>query len=132
MILYTIEKKKVGAGTQKTDKYYPKIVRGKTLDFEQLVTLIAERTTLEDSEVRAFVRAFSKAIRYYVTNSYVVEVEGLGIFTPCISAKSQPTEDRVTAKTVTRKSVRYAPTVKMDTKIQKISIKKTNLDTAHV
>lgn len=132
MIQYTIEKKKVGAGTEKTEKYYPKIVRAKTLDFEKLVTLIAERTTLEDSEVRAFLMSLSRAIRHFVTDTYVVNIEGLGIFSPAITAKSQPTEDKVTAKTITKKSVNFRPTAKMELELKEISFKKANLDTSHL
>ena len=85
MIRYTIEKKVLPSDRSKA-KYYPKIVRGETLTTEQVAALLQERTTLDNSEVFGFLNALGKAVRSYVTNSYVVEVEGLGIFTPTMKA----------------------------------------------
>ncbi len=130
MIEYTIVKKNILATAE--TKFFPKIVRAKTAEMEEIVSVLQERTTLEESEVIAFLMAFSKAIRHYVTNSYVVEVEGLGIFTPTISAKSVLSQEEVTAHTITRKGVNYRPTADMDYDLQQIKFRKANLDTLHL
>lgn len=130
MIEYTIVKKEILSTVQ--TKFFPKIVRAKTAEMEEIISLLQERTTLEESEVVSFLMAFSKAIRHYVTNSYVVEVEGLGIFTPSISAKSVSTSDQITAHTITKKGVNYRPTKDMDYDLQQIKFRKANLDTLHL
>lgn len=67
MIQYTIVKKKVLTGSHPGEiKYYPKIVRAKTIDTDEIAELLQQRTTLSDSEVRAFLNGLSQAISYYV------------------------------------------------------------------
>lgn len=127
MIRYTIEKKALPNDRTKS-KYYPKIVRGETLDTEQVAALLQERTTLDSSEVFGFLTALSKAIRAYVVNSYVVEVEGLGIFTPTMKAESVDTEEELKASTITKKGVNYRPTTRMKNSYKSIGFTKANLD----
>lgn len=83
-------------------KYYPKIVRAKTIDTDEIAELLQQRTTLSDSEVRAFLNGLSQAISYYVCASYPVEVEGLGRFTPAIKAKAMDSPEAVTVSTITQ------------------------------
>ena len=127
MIRYTIEKKVLPNGRNKA-KYYPKIVRGETLTTEQVAALLQERTTLDNSEVFGFLNALGKAVRSYVTNSYVVEVEGLGIFTPTMKATSVDTEEELKASTITKKGVNYRPTTRMKNTYKSIGFTKANLD----
>ena len=127
MIRYTIEKKILPNDRTKS-KYYPKIVRGETLDTEQVAALLQERTTLDSSEVFGFLTALSKAVRAYIVNSYVVEVEGLGIFTPTMKAESVDTEEELKASTITKKGVNYRPTTRMKNGYKSISFTKANLD----
>lgn len=127
MIRYTIEKKALPNDRTKS-KYYPKIVRGETLDTEQVAALLQERTTLDSSEVFGFLTALSKAVRAYIVNSYVVEVEGLGIFTPTMKAESVDTEEELKASTITKKGVNYRPTTRMKNGYKSIGFVKANLD----
>lgn len=127
MIRYTIEKKALPNDRNKA-KYYPKIVRGETLTTEQVAALLQERTTLDNSEVFGFLNALGKAVRSYVTNSYVVEVEGLGIFTPTMKATSVDTEEELKASTITKKGVNYRPTTLMSNGYKSIGFTKANLD----
>lgn len=127
MIRYTIEKKVLPNDRNKA-KYYPKIVRGETLTTEQVAALLQERTTLDNSEVFGFLNALGKAVRSYVTNSYVVEVEGLGIFTPTMKATSVETEEELKASTITKKGVNYRPTTLMSNGYKSIGFTKANLD----
>ena len=127
MIRYTIEKKALPSDRSKA-KYYPKIVRGETLTTEEVAALLQERTTLDNSEVFGFLNALGKAVRSYVTNSYVVEVEGLGIFTPTMKATSVDTEEELKASTITKKGVNYRPTTLMSNGYKSIGFTKANLD----
>ena len=131
MIRYIIEKKALPNDRSKV-KYYPKIVRGETLDTEQVAALLQERTTLDNSEVYGFLTALSKAVRSYVVNSYVVEVEGLGIFTPTLKAESVDTEEELKASAITKKGVNYRPTSKMKNSYKAIGFAKANLDSKSV
>lgn len=127
MIRYTIEKKALPNDRTKA-KYYPKIVRGETLDTEQVAALLQERTTLDNSEVFGFLNALARAIKTNVLNSYVVEVEGLGIFTPTMKATSVETEEELKASTITKKGVNYRPTTSMTNGYKSIGFTKANLD----
>ena len=131
MIQYTIEKKALPTDRTKS-KYYAKIVRGATLDTEKIAKLLQERTTLDIGEIYGFLLALSKGIRHYVTDSYVVEVEGLGIFTPTIKATAVDTEEELKAETITRKGVNYRPTSNMKADYKEIKFAKANLDSTSV
>lgn len=131
MIQYTIEKKALPTDRTKS-KYYAKIVRGATLDTEKIAKLLQERTTLDIGEIYGFLLALSKGIRHYVTDSYVVEVEGLGIFTPTIKATAVDTEEELKAETITRKGVNYRPTSNMKADYKEIKFTKANLDSDSV
>lgn len=127
MIRYTIEKKALPNDRTKA-KYYPKIVRGETLNTDQVAALLQERTTLDNSEVFGFLNALGKAIRAHILNSYVVEIEGLGIFTPTMKAESVDTEEELKASTITKKGVNYRPTTRMKNSYKSIGFTKANLD----
>lgn len=132
MIQYTIVKKKVLTGSHPGEiKYYPKIVRAKTIDTDEVAELLQQRTTLGESEVRAFLNGLSQAISYYVCASYPVEVEGLGRFTPAIKAKAMDSPEAVTAATITHKGVNYSPTMEMKRKLEKVKFVKADLKSAH-
>jgi predicted histone-like DNA-binding protein len=129
MIQYTIEKKTVLTGANPSEvKFYPKIVRGATLNTKKVAALLQERTTLDIGEVYGFLLALSKGIRYYVTDSYTVEIDGLGIFTPTISAKSVESADELKASTITKKGVNYRPTSDMKSEYEQIKFVKANLE----
>lgn len=130
MIQYTIAQKESPIDGQK--KFYPKIVRGTTVNTKKIAALLQERTTLDIGEVYGFLTALSKGIRYYVTDSYVVEIEGLGIFSPTMSAKSVNTADELKVETITKKGVNYRPTADMKKSYEQIKFTKANLDVNHL
>lgn len=132
MIQYTIEKKKVKTSAGEEIKYYPKIVRATTMSTERIAALLEERTTISKAEAYGFLEAFAKGITHYLMESFVVEAEGLGIFTPYISAEAVDTLEEATEKTIKKKGVRYRPTSGMNTKFGTIKFAKANLDSAHI
>ena len=127
MIQYVIEKKASPADRSKS-KYYAKIVRGSTLSTKKVAALLQERTTLDIGEVYGFLVALSKGIRYYVTDSYTVEINGLGIFTPTINATAVDSEEELKPNTITKKGVNYRPTTSMTNGYKSIGFTKANLD----
>ena len=130
MIQYTIAQKESPIDGQK--KFYPKIVRGATVNTKKIAALLQERTTLDIGEVYGFLTALSNGIRYYVTDSYVVEIEGLGIFSSTISAKGVDTADELKAEIITKKSVNYRSTTDMKKSYEQIKFVKANLDSKHL
>ena len=131
MIQYVIEKKASPADRSKS-KYYAKIVRGSTLSTKKVAALLQERTTLDIGEVYGFILALGKGIRYYVTDSYTVEIEGLGIFTPTIKATAVDSEEELKPNTITKKGVNYRPTTDMKNEYEQIKFAKANLDSKSV
>ena len=132
MIQYTIEKKKVKTSAGEEIKYYPKIVRATTMSTERIAALLEERTTISKGEAYAFLEAFAKGITHYLMESFVVEAEGLGIFTPYINAEAVDTLEEANEKSIKKKGVRYRPTSGMNTKFGTIKVAKANLDSAHI
>ena len=132
MIQYTIEKKKVKTSAGEEIKYYPKIVRATTMSTERIAALLEERTTISKAEAYGFLEAFAKGITHYLMESFVVEAEGLGIFTPYISAEAVDTLEEANEKSIKKKGVRYRPTSGMNTKFGTIKFAKANLDSAHI
>ena len=132
MIQYTIEKKKVKTSAGEEIKYYPKIVRATTMSTERIAALLEERTTISKAEAYGFLEAFAKGITHYLMEAFVVEAEGLGIFTPYISAEAVDTLEEANEKSIKKKGVRYRPTSSMDTKFGTIKFTKANLDSAHI
>lgn len=132
MIQYTIEKKKVKTSAGEEIKYYPKIVRATTMSTERIAALLEERTTISKAEAYGFLEAFAKGITHYLMESFVVEAEGLGIFTPYINAEAVDTLEEATEKTIKKKGVRYRPTSGMNTKFGTIKFAKANLNSAHI
>ncbi|MBR3830025.1 MAG: hypothetical protein IKJ52_02110 [Muribaculaceae bacterium] len=132
MIQYTIEKKKVKTSAGEEIKYYPKIVRATTMSTERIAALLEERTTIHKAEAYAFLEAFAKGITHYLMEAFVVEAEGLGIFTPYISAEAVDTLEEANEKSIKKKGVRYRPTSGMNTKFGTIKFAKANLDSAHI
>lgn len=132
MIQYTIEKKKVKTSAGEEIKYYPKIVRATTMSTERIAALLEERTTISKGEAYAFLEAFAKGITHYLMESFVVEAEGLGIFTPYINAEAVDTLEEANEKSIKKKGVRYRPTSGMNTKFGTIKFAKANLDSAHI
>lgn len=79
-----------------------------------------------------FILALGKGIRYYVTDSYTVEIDGLGIFTPTIKAKAVDSEEELKPNTITKKGVNYRPTTDMKNEYEQIKFAKANLDSKSV
>lgn len=131
MIQYTVAKKKNPAEPTQY-KFYPKIVRAATLQTKDIAELLHSRTTLDKSEVYAFLKAMAEAMQFLITHSYRVEVEGLGIFTPAISCDAKNTPDEVNASAITHKGVNYRPTAQMTDSYKAIGFEKANLDSAHL
>lgn len=133
MIQYTIEKRTVLTGANPGQvKYYPKIVRATTMTTEKVAALLEERTTISKGEAYAFLQAFSKAVTFYVKEAFVVEAEGLGIFTPYINAETVDSLDEATEKTIKKKGVRYRTTKAMEVKLERVKFQKANLDVEHI
>lgn len=116
MIEFAVEKK---AGL-----YYPKIVRGKTLEDNQAVEFVAEKTGFTTAQVLSFILCLSQHITFHVCHSFVVEVEGLGIFSPSIKSKNVSTAKELTVRSITNKGVNYRPTVKMKKKLKEAEFRR--------
>ncbi len=99
---------------------------------EKVAALLEERTTISKGEAYAFLQAFSKAVTFYVKEAFVVEAEGLGIFTPYINAETVDSLDEATEKTIKKKGVRYRPTKAMEVKLERVKFQKANLDVEHI
>ena len=94
--------------------------------------VLEEGASGSEGEAEGFVQAFSKAVTFYVKEAFVVEAEGLGIFTPYINAETVDSLDEATEKTIKKKGLRYRPTKAMEVKLERVKFQKANLDVEHI
>lgn len=67
-------------------KYRPEVERERTMQTPQVVEAIAQRTGLNEGEIRFVVYELRDAILMAHRHGAAVKIEGLGIFTPTIRA----------------------------------------------
>ncbi len=65
--------------------YRPRIKRGKTVQTEQLVAYVAERTGLNEGEFSLALKEMRDGIVFYNLDGRAVKLEGLGTYAPKVS-----------------------------------------------
>ncbi len=65
--------------------YRPKIVLGKRVDMEELVSFIARSTGLNESGVQQVLLELRDTVVFFAASGRPVKLEGLGIYTPSIN-----------------------------------------------
>jgi hypothetical protein len=69
--------------------YCPRIVKGKTVQSQQLVGYIADRTGLNRGDVRHMLDEFQDALVFFANNGQGVKLEGVATFGPKIDLKGK-------------------------------------------
>lgn len=111
MLSYTKVKRQITVGATPGSKYLAVLWRGNDVTVNQIAEEISEATSLSVADVEASLSALEMVIKRHIKNGEAVKFPRLGHFIPCISAKTQATADKVTADTITKKGVRFYPTV---------------------
>lgn len=111
MLSYIKVKRKITTGTNPGNKFLAVLWRSNDVTINQVAEEISEATSLSVADVEASLSALEMVIKRHIKNGEAVKFPRLGHFIPCISAKAQNTADKVTADTITKKGVRFYPTV---------------------
>lgn len=115
----------VTAGTHKK-RYYPKVVRARRVETDQLSKEIHKRCTLTVSDVRAVLISLSEQLAAHLENGERVHVEGLGYF--YVTLKSPEVRDPKTtrATSVKVKTVRFCPDAELKELLEGAEIKRSD------
>lgn len=111
MLSYIKVKRKITTGANPGSKYLAVLWRANDVTVSQIAEEISEATSLSVADVEASLSALEMVIKRHIKNGEAVKFPRLGHFIPCISATAQATSDKVTADTITKKGVRFYPTV---------------------
>lgn len=120
-VKYSVEKVKIGFGTQKTEAYAGRIQLGDTISTEKLEEQVALRTMLPQSVVHTVLGNIVESVIHFVEEGQGVRLGELGILRPAINTKSASDDDDVQ---VTKVRVRYVQSKKMRQAAENLSIRK--------
>lgn len=120
-VKYSVEKVKIGFGTQKTEAYAGRIQLGDTISTEKLEEQVSLRTMLPQSVVHTVLGNIVESVIHFVEEGQGVRLGELGIFRPAINTKSASDDDDVQ---VTKVRVRYVQSKKMRQAAENLSIRK--------
>ena len=120
-VKYSVEKVKIGFGTQKTEAYAGRIQLGDTISTEKLEEQVSLRTMLPQSVVHTVLGNIVESVIHFVEEGQGVRLGELGILRPAINTKSASDDDDVQ---VTKVRVRYVQSKKMRQAAENLSIRK--------
>lgn len=120
-VKYSVEKVKIGFGTQKTEAYAGRIQLGDTISTEKLEEQVSLRTMLPQSVVHTVLGNIVDSVVHFVEEGQGVRLGELGILKPAINTKSASDDDDVQ---VTKVRVRYVQSKKMRQAAENLSIRK--------
>ena len=120
-VKYSVEKVKIGFGTQKTEAYAGRIQLGDTISTEKLEEQVSLRTMLPQSVVHTVLGNIVDSVVHFVEEGQGVRLGELGILRPAINTKSASDDDDVQ---VTKVRVRYVQSKKMRQAAENLSIRK--------
>lgn len=120
-VKYSVEKVKIGFGTQKTEAYAGRIQLGDTISTEKLEEQVSLRTMLPQSVVHTVLGNIVESVIHFVEEGQGVRLGELGILRPAINTKSASDDDDVQ---VTKVRVRYVQSKKMRQAAENLNIRK--------
>lgn len=120
-VKYSVEKVKIGFGTQKTEAYAGRIQLGDTISTEKLEEQVSLRTMLPQSVVHTVFGNIVESVIHFVEEGQGVRLGELGILKPAINTKSAADDDDVA---VTKLRLRYLQSKKMRQAVANLSVRK--------
>lgn len=123
-VKYSVEKVKIGFGTQKTEAYAGRIQLGDTISTEKLEEQVSLRTMLPQSVVHTVFGNIVESVIHFVEEGQGVRLGELGILKPAINTKSAADDDDVA---VTKVRLRYLQSKKMRKAVESLSVRKVDM-----
>ena len=109
-------------------RYFARVKSISTLDEEELVSRISERTGLANGVVASVLRDSMTEVVNLVTLGYNVQLPSLGIVYLTFRSKSSPTAEEVTTDSVKKFNIRLHPSTLFKNKVQ-AKVKIANFNT---
>lgn len=120
-VRYSVEKFKVGFGTEKKEAYVGRIQLGETVDTDMLVEQVSLRTGMNVAQVKMLLDNMTDSILHFCKLGSGVHLGNLGIIKPAINSKSAESADDVE---VVKLRYRFLPSVAMKNALRELEVRK--------
>lgn len=93
-------KKKITTGFSPGEKYVAKIVKGETIPFKRMATMMVTSSTVSKGDTLNVLDSLVTQTLFMLEAGHSVKFDGLGTFYPKAKVKAVDTPDEVTAETI--------------------------------
>ena len=109
-------------------KYYPQIIFGDDISFDELADLISKVSNLNYGEVLGALGTFIEIIEMQLRHGRQVRLSTLGTFYLTLRSKGKDAEDEVTADQITGARIRFRPGKRLKKMIKTLDYEKVHLN----
>lgn len=120
--------RKIVVGANPGEKYLVRPKKRKTIGFEELAKRIQAHSSLTKADAYAAMLQMQDEILAELMEGNPVSLGKLGTFTPVFSAKAVDTLEEANDKSITRKYLRYTPSVELREGVKNISVELDKTD----
>lgn len=121
---YVIKKRKLGFGTDKTERFVAQNHITNTMDFRDLCEEITKVGLAPSGVVKFVLDAAIDTLSLNLKKGISVQLGDFGQFRPGISCESQDTEEKVDSSTIKRVKIVFTPGYKFKDMLSNVSIQK--------
>lgn len=105
-------------------KYYPQVKYSGEVNFRTLSEELSDASTLNTVDVRAVLFALEKVLLKYLQEGKIVRFGDLGTFRTTIGGEGSETPEELSAASVLRKRIVFAPSVVLKHAVTTATVKK--------
>lgn len=120
--------RKIVVGATPGMKYLIRPKRRKTIGFEELAKRMQAHSSLTKADAYAAMLQMQDEVLAELMEGNPVSLGKLGTLTPVFSAKAVDTLEEATEKTITRKYLRYTPSMELRDGVKNISVELDKTD----
>ncbi|MCX6243489.1 MAG: HU family DNA-binding protein [Bacteroidetes bacterium] len=90
-------------------KHYPAPEYHRTVNQRELAKEIAQRSSLSSTDVLAVIESLKDVMPYFLTDGYIVDLEGFGTFRLLLKGNGRDEGDQVSAKDIKEVKLNFLP-----------------------
>lgn len=120
-VRYSVEKLKIGFGSDKKEAYAGRVQLGETVDSDMLVEQVSLRTGMTSAQVKMALENLTDSIIHFCKMGNGVRVGKLGIIKPGVKTKSADAEGDVQ---VVNLHYNFLPSVEMKEALHELEVRK--------
>ena len=106
--------------------FYAMAVRGKALDIDKLSELISDGSTVRQNDVYAVLVGMVNVILKELKEGRVIRLGKLGTFAVSVSSSGHPTDEEVSANSITKARILYRPERELRDMLKLLQFEKQN------